>query len=364
MTSSPSLPSWLTEATTAHSSTTNSDAAAPGSRPKFESHARNLAPAKGQIRRLDPMDADGTPARLVLVVNADSSSAAVQVVLLTNEVEMGSDRDTRLTPDVTGLPYDVLALFDVTAPAWYVQLGPVFALIDLEEIDFLPPAGTAVTGPEDARWEWKQDEHDSLVCLTGECARQIIDEGADSIVDPSALDIDAVSDVELALIVRATAPLIDRGRLCMPLDALRKLNSHRVTPQSRYWESVRCLLELVPRHGDLVVSEPHNQLLLAPRPHIENDQLSSALSAVLESLPSSHRSLSLFTLASLWRGETLAAWEASSGSGLNLKRAPSGVWEMFVGGKRHQLVVHAVDLADARKAHQPGRDKNRRHAHV
>lgn len=368
MTSSPSLPSWLSDATAAHLSATNADVNAVDTADPVQASGDTYAlanePAKGQIRRLEPMDADGTAARLVLVVNADSSSAAVQVVLLTNESEMGSDRDTRLTPDLTGLPYDVLALFDVTAPAWYVQLGPVLATIDLDEIEFLPPAGTPVAGPEDARWNWKQDEHDSLVRLSGECARQIVDEGVDNFVDPAALDLEAVSDVELALIVRATAPLMDRGRLCMPLEALRKLDAHRVDPQSRYWESVRCLLELVPRHDDLVIAEPLDRLPIAPRAHINNDQLVVALSAVMEKMPNTYRSLGLFTLGSLWQGETLNAWETSAQPTLHLKRATSGVWEMFVSGRRHQLVVHAVDETDAQTTTASGHLKTRRPAHA
>lgn len=342
MTTSQPLPAWLTQATQTHQPA-GAGTEQPAQRPAQDTTA-TAAPAIGQIRRLDPMD-PGAGSMLVLIVNTDPPHAAAQVLALSNEVEMGSDTDTVLPADVTGLPFDLLVLTDVTGPAWYVQFGRTLASVDVTDLQHAP-AGTSVEGPTDPRWPWKQEQHDSLMALLGECARQVIDEGADSVVDPAALDLSLVSESELARMVQVTAPLLARRRVCLPLSALRNLTNTRVSPRSRYWDSVRCLVELIPRRPELVVKETTQGPGLSWRAALAHDDLDAALSAAFEQLPDAHRSLRLLTLTSLWP----TAWAASATEELNhptgVREAAPGVWELFIAGRRRQLLLQPVDDMD------------------
>lgn len=340
MTTPRPLPTWLTEAAAAHRAHPDTSALSTN-RPSSASPASD--PAPGQIRRLDAMDAEAAASRLVLIVATDAAAAAAQVVLLTNETEMGSDTDALLPRSATGLAFDLMALTDVTGPAWYVQFGPVIAAIDPRLIHNLADnvAGTPAQGASDPRWDWKQEEHDSLMALIGECARQVIDEDPDSVVDPASLDLAVVSSADLALMVRAAAPLLARRQVCMPYNALRKLVDSPVSPHSPYWESVRCLLELMPRRSDLVVNDTTDVLSLAARASLHDDHLSAALSAAFKQQPASHRSLRLLTLRSLWPGSDVDI-DSSQSQG-TVREAATGVWEVFISGRRHQLLVQPVE---------------------
>lgn len=352
MTSRP-LPEWLTHATTARQSSGPDDC--PSAPPVPSEPA---GPLTGQIRRLDPMD-PGAGSLLVLIVNTDPAYAAAQVLALSNEVEMASDTDTLLTGDVTGLPFDVLALTDVTGPAWYVQLGPTLATVDITVLDN-SPAGTPVEGPSDPRWEWKQEQHEALMRLLGECARQVIDESPNSVVDPAALDLSVITEDELARIVQVTAPLLARHRVCMPLSALRNLNNTRVTPRSRYWDAVRCLVELIPRRPDLVVrDQPATGLPQSLRASVKHDALAGALSAAFQQLPEAHRSLRLLTLTSLWPDMLSSGATDVRQPPAQVRVAAPRVWELYLNGRRHQLLIQPVDdqvdwSADGRNT-PPGR---------
>jgi hypothetical protein len=360
MTSPQPLPTWLTRATATHRTSATSATDAVAAEP-HDHHAHpasepaNVPPAAGQVRRLDPMDAHASASRLVLIIDTDQPSAAAQVVLLSNETEMGSDNDALLPAAKTGLAYDLLALFDITAPAWYVQLGPVLTTVtDLHEHP-VSPAGTPVNGPEDSRWSWKQAEHDALVSLTGECTRQVIDEGVDSFVDPAALDVSTVTDEEFAAVIRLSAPLLQAGRLCVPVTGLRRLHAAPVRSQSTYWESIRCLLELLPRHEGLLVDETAEGMLFHARGDVRDDTLANALRAVLDRQPDSSRSLRLFTLKSLWDPESFAPTPLINMPSMHAHEPTTQVWELLVSGRRHQLVVHAVDEFTSNQSEQEER---------
>ncbi len=158
------------------------------SAPPQPAHGR---PKVGDVRRLDPMDFDGPDSRLVYVAGVDELDMSASVLLLSPEVQMAASDDRLLGPSVTGFAFALLALCDVQAPVWFVQLGPVLASFDVATLSEAP-AGPELLGRDDDRWTWKESEVDALTALAAHCVRQVFDGPVPTLIDPGGLNIEAL----------------------------------------------------------------------------------------------------------------------------------------------------------------------------
>lgn len=320
-------PDWLSQAlqTRAESPT------APASR---KPAVRDEPLASGQVRRLDPMDPGTAQPQLVLLTDVDFDQAVATVLLLSGEVDSGCDVDRLLPREVTGLGYDLVALSDVAGPAWLVQLGPLLAVVNLS-IDELPVAGISLRGEADARWTWKEGQIDALVALTAECRFQLIDGESPAVVDPVAFDLSVVDVRARSQITLAAVEMLQHDTGFVPAEAL---SVDPVGQSSTAFESFAALWRVVGRHRDRVL--PPSTGLAAETlvlREVPNDPLPAVLAQVATRLDSSVRCIHLATVSSLWGDQ----------DGQDRRAL---VREVSLAGRRHQLVVSRIDLAEVRVA--------------
>jgi hypothetical protein len=163
---------------------------------------RGELPRVGEIRLARALS---TPAqRLVLVLRVRAELNYAEVCLLSNESDMMSDFDVLLNRSETGLPFDVVAQLDLAAPVYLIQASDLFGCVRSEtlvqeleaasggDVQSLSPGvrGTAIRGPADPRWGYKEAELSSLHVLSRECA-QDLSEGKTqprTVIDPALLD--------------------------------------------------------------------------------------------------------------------------------------------------------------------------------
>jgi hypothetical protein len=143
--------------------------------------------APGQVRSLSgPADSS-----LVVVVAVHGERS--QVTLVTSYPEFASQQDLVL-PAGSAASYPLVVHCDLTAPVWSHQLGPVVAVVE----DFVVRAakrfnpegapwgtwvGPRLTGPFDARWQFKQACHRQLLALAADCvAAALFDGECDTLV--------------------------------------------------------------------------------------------------------------------------------------------------------------------------------------
>lgn len=308
-------PSWLVEALA-----DRANVSAPTA-----SIATGIEP--GQIRRLDPMDFGAVDTRLVLVTATDDQLAVATVMVLSPELDMGTDIDQLVSKSASGLPYDLIALTDVAGPAWFVQLGPVLGHADTDLSD-QPPAGIALRDELDARWSWKEDELDAFVALTAECRCQLLDGETATVADPAAFDLELVGDAERTCITLKTVRMLAKHQVLLPAEAL----DYPVVQQtSRAYESFIALWQAIPRHPEQVLPRTSTHTAEVPSLRaVENDPLPRILAFVAERLDHSIRCIRVATVSSLWAEPTDHAHFRA----------------VLLAGKRHQLVVSEVDVPE------------------
>lgn len=280
------------------------------------------------------MDPGTAQPQLVLLTEVDFDQAVATVLLLSGETDSGSDVDRLLPRKVTGLGYDLVALSDVTGPAWLVQLGPLLARVNLS-IDELPVAGIPLLGEADARWTWKEGMIDALVALTAECRFQLIDGESPALVDPVAFDLSVVDVRTRSRITLEAVHMLEQDTGFLPAEALLV---EPVGQSSTAFESFAALWRVVGRHSDRVLPRSAgvagDELVLR---EVANDPLPAVLSQIAARLDSSVRCIHLATVSSLWGDQ----------DGQDRRSLYRGV---TLAGRRHQLVVSRIDLAEVRVA--------------
>lgn len=294
----------------------------------------NAAVDPGQIRRLDSMDFGAAPSRIVLVESVDRDLAVALVTVLSPEVDMASDADVLVARTESGLSYDLIALPDVSGPAWFVQFGPVLGRIKVG-VDDLPTVGISLRDELDARWRWKEDELDAFVALTAECRYQLLDgDTAISVADPAAFDTDLVTDAEWLSAVLETMKLVEAGQIYLPAAVLQNALDVRRSGGNEW----RALVEnFLPRYHHQLLTEHPSET--APTDHwraIDTDQLPAALESMVERLNDKRvRCVHVATVSSMMCED----------------RSPGGrVRELILAGKRHQVVFWNVDKQGAQSA--------------
>ena len=312
----PSTPEWLIEALE------NYQSGAPGYEDVWP-----RCPSVGEFCVLQSMDAATGPARVVLVTDVDRAERMARVVLVNNETEIAGARDVHLSPEETGLPYDVTAETDVVGTAWWVQLGsplghlshdlPFANALLTRRLDDVPSGrlGLPIVSTEDSRWQWKQAEAAHVRRLTADCAMALVDESPAEVllIDDGLLaeaperEWDVLRDLTFTvdLIRRANVP-VDGGPLAQVVDP-RTLP----VPAGLGIDAVAALAGAVtqaPRaHEVHTSSEMPEQTRWRPG-RKGSDSASGALASRLAALSNAGQtSVHLATSNRLWEREGLAA---------------------------------------------------------
>jgi len=175
-------------------------------RPQVPQYLPLGEPVPGVIGRVLPMDRTGSLARLVVVVQRDRAAGALQVALLTNELELGSDRDLLVLPSESRLPFPVLLETDVFSYVWEVQVEVLDASVSQqtlracrnamagEELD--DPAGPANLDRRDSRWGHKKLELSQLMSLSSGCTTQLLNGEVSTVLIESALEAPEPEELE------------------------------------------------------------------------------------------------------------------------------------------------------------------------
>jgi hypothetical protein len=167
-----------------------------GRYPSSESGGTSLGgkpPQRGEIWVATDLDARRRSPVLILAVNGP----VLEVMLLSSETDMATDRDAVLDSSVTERQYALLALTDLTGPLWRFQLTQrIGAALSLQPSvleafvgGHLPNAlstGPPLVSRRDPRWQFRKAEAAHLRDLAADCARTIADGGV--LLDPSVLE--------------------------------------------------------------------------------------------------------------------------------------------------------------------------------
>lgn len=290
--------------------------------------------AAGQIRRLEPMD-PGTPPRLVLITDVHNWSASATVVLLSPELEQGTSTDRLLRGADTGLGYDVIALPDVTGPAWLVQFGPLLGH-SATNLEVAAVAGLGLRDELDGRWRWKENELDAFVTLTSECRYQLVDgtEDVARVIDPMAFDSTQVPLTARAQLARVATRLLACDLVRLPAQVLPALPVRHRDVSFALWAAVR---DQVQRRHELLL-RPHALREVAAAQvgalrDVRDDMLMAVLWDLAAELPGQVRCITVESVSTLW---------GPSPHG-------SDIWyqSVVIGGRRHQMVISEADRGKA-----------------
>ncbi len=128
--------------------------------------------------------------RLALVLDCDDDSA--EIVLVHPYVELATEADLVFTPDETGVPYSIVVQTRVRSAVWTVQMrgrervGSLteealseFGRVAVADDPFAVSlrTGTPLAGPADPRWEFKQQEVETLNRLAADRIYAVFEDG-------------------------------------------------------------------------------------------------------------------------------------------------------------------------------------------
>ncbi|MFC7500528.1 hypothetical protein [Nocardioides sp. GCM10030258] len=287
---------------------------------------------RGQLRRLESMDHDAAPSRLVLIVDVDPNNGFATVALLSPEADNGSDLDRVVLGSESGLTYDLLLLSDVAGPAWFLQLQYLVSTATLS-FESLPIAGVHLRDEKDARWSWKEKELEEFIALTGECRLQLLDGERFSVVDPVALDLEVVSVEDHLRSSDAINRLVANHEALIPREALDDL-AVPITHQAH--DSIQALRFTAARNKGQLLATGHPADRGSSLRSIEDDPLQVALASLVVQLKDSTRCVRVMSVSSLWQS-------------VQTQVGPP-VLEYRVGGRRLQIIVNEVDVLEAARA--------------
>ncbi len=138
--------------------------------------------AVGDVRRLTSAGVS----RLVLVLSVDAATGTGEVALIHTYSEYATGDDVVVPATVTALQYDIVAQGDLCAHGWTADLGKLVAVVPGAVVEAMLGGadadivarplwrGLPLTGPFDARWDFKVSEGDELRTLTASAMRSIL----------------------------------------------------------------------------------------------------------------------------------------------------------------------------------------------
>lgn len=193
-----------------------------------------LRATAGEIRAARPMDEERVNARLILVVDAHvEDDPWVNACLLSNDVEVASDKDVRVDPDDTGTSFASLVETDIVGPLFMAQLGPRVGQVDpslLEDIEasvygewratLAGRRGLPISDREEARWRIKEGEVASMHALAHACLEHFLKAGTtrqtDVVIDPAFFAEAGQPSMPTILKVLSGIEDQDYGRVAVP----------------------------------------------------------------------------------------------------------------------------------------------------
>ncbi len=237
------LPSWLTNAL--------KSAVVP---PRLK-NAKKKCPDVGDIYLVTPGQLELGTNRLCVVLELDSSMETARVALVTNETEYACDWDIRMNRDELQLPYELMVECDIVSSVWWAQLITRIGTIPSAVWSGLVVAatsgdfsavgesrrGTAIHGPSDPRWTFREHELDALQALSAECMSRLID---GLVLDPGL--ICALADAsreEQAAIAAAISERAMVETVTMDPGSLDFLLSNAELIDSDSWSALQGIIE-------------------------------------------------------------------------------------------------------------------------
>ncbi|MCP4902052.1 MAG: hypothetical protein GY906_34230 [bacterium] len=203
-------------------------------------------PCDGEIRLVRGLSSETQ--RLAVVLRVCTELNYAEICLLSNEIDMMSRFDFVLARSETGLPFDVIAQLDLTAPTYLIQTSCLFGRINSDSLvkELLAAStgnvehlsqglrGLPIRGPADPRWGFKEAELSDLNELSHECARDLAESKTyvRTVVDPALLDevisqpdlesLETVQDL-LAIAEAAQGAVASATQISSLLDQLQDL---------------------------------------------------------------------------------------------------------------------------------------------
>ncbi len=271
---------------------------------------------RGDIRLVRPVpDGDGS-ARLCVVLRVDSVDEFTEVMLVHAYLELATDFDLIVCPEVSGLAYPLVIESDVRGVVWTAtQIGRLVGRIGEDSLGLLSgvsrgePDGEAelgfrLAGRADPRWAFKAAEGEALAALAGDCTTSLLEEGSPWHLDPGLLSATLLgesTDVESLLI--ELMQVLSEEAVSLTLDDLDLVATSEALSFERFQEVLgRDLGQLYfASLGNLIDSA----LARTDRrvPVSESGTWSAPRTAVaVETIPAL-RSPRLITSAHLWEGD-------------------------------------------------------------
>ena len=138
----------------------------------------------GDVRRAE----SGGQERLVVVLRVQQDRKNAQVTIVHPYTEYATSADVVVEPSVSNLSFPLVVQAGMRGVVWLNDLGPLITSVPSEVVSICtsPAAktptlaglssGPKMTGPLDARFVFKQSEHESLSRLTADCTASALSE--------------------------------------------------------------------------------------------------------------------------------------------------------------------------------------------
>jgi hypothetical protein len=274
----------------------------------------------GEIRAASPMDPEGIGPRLIMVLETDTDDDPwINACLIGQATEVASDKDVRLRPEETSLPFPILLQTDVVGPLFMVQLGPALGRASASLLDDLKSAvygdwrpglgahrGTPIIRRDEARWKIKESEIATMHGLSHSCMEHLMEADAgqgvaEVVLDPALLGTDAAFPGFRTLLKAVSVADEQQLRLDVPAEGLVDAGGLPAWTASLSPDEVRALDPVwhgLLRRGE--PSEPGLQWKSAPRSPI-GDILAGHIA---QRASSGRRAFRVLTSSSQWSAAT------------------------------------------------------------
>ncbi|MCY3850996.1 MAG: hypothetical protein OXF75_09380 [Acidimicrobiaceae bacterium] len=175
--------------------------------------------------------------RLVLVLRVDELCGFAEIMFVHPYTELATGSDLIVSPEYSGIAYQVVVETDVRGVVWLTQLGTLIGVLDPTALVAVgavalgedPDTPNLISGPPlrgrfDARWNFKASEGSALRTLAAECTAALLDEQDCIQLDVGGLSpalLAAISDREKGLL--KLLDIISRGDVVLDLNDIAML---------------------------------------------------------------------------------------------------------------------------------------------
>lgn len=175
-------------------------ASQPSRRETVDSAGATQPVARGDVRLVEPLPWMEGRRRLAVVRRVDAQRDAAEMMLAHPWPELATDTDAVIASDDSGLPHPLVVECYVRGPVWLLQLrerigvltGSLLeaigdVVVDRDQTVEGVYAGSALAGPTDPRWQFKEDEVREWGTLTDDCAAAQLEDDDPWLLEPERL---------------------------------------------------------------------------------------------------------------------------------------------------------------------------------